>query len=323
MRKLLLVLVISFSLASISSSNFPVFSQNTETISLTTYYPSPVGVYRELRAQRAAIGDTYYDASQYCWPPDTCLHPINATADLVVEGPVGIGTSDINPYYILSVRDDLSSRFSGASETAVMRISAPRRPWLHWVAEKGLDGNTTANAFALGIGVDFNGTSYNRLYLNYDNTPGNMTTQIMSFDRYGAVGIGTATPNTKLDVDGEVKIGNTGMNCTANKAGAMRYFGEIQYCDGSSWKAISQPPRITVWPSGLVYRNDPLLKKDIGVHDFCAISVVDYYSVDETRDFCQVVREANGSWTLVVQNGGNPPHTGATSSSCHAICADW
>jgi hypothetical protein len=68
----------------------PAFSA-TETITLTTYYPSPVGVYRELRAQHEAIGNTYYDASQYCWG-GACANQINANADLVVEGNVGIGT---------------------------------------------------------------------------------------------------------------------------------------------------------------------------------------------------------------------------------------
>ncbi len=54
-----------------------------EQLTLTTYYPSPYGVYAELRAQQMAIGDAYYDQATY--------PTIDANADLIVEGRVGIG----------------------------------------------------------------------------------------------------------------------------------------------------------------------------------------------------------------------------------------
>ncbi len=75
--------------------NLSAFSQNTESITLTTYYPSPVGVYRELRAQRQAIGENYYDASQYPWDTDGTLlsNEIPQNTTLVVEGNLGIGTN--------------------------------------------------------------------------------------------------------------------------------------------------------------------------------------------------------------------------------------
>ncbi|MDP2922999.1 MAG: hypothetical protein Q8O30_04690 [Candidatus Omnitrophota bacterium] len=78
---------------------FPAFSQ-TESITITTYYPAPFGVYQELRARRIAIGDTYHTAA-FCWPGDVCVNQINADADLVVEGRVGIGTS--NPTDMLNL----------------------------------------------------------------------------------------------------------------------------------------------------------------------------------------------------------------------------
>lgn len=74
---------------------FCVFAEN---ITLTTYYPSPYGIYHELRVKRTAIGDNYYNSSLYCWPGGPCAYPnIAANADLVVEGNVGIGT--ITPQY--------------------------------------------------------------------------------------------------------------------------------------------------------------------------------------------------------------------------------
>ncbi len=62
-----------------------------ETITLTTYYPSPLGVYKELRAEKIGIGENYYDAKEYCWEGN-CDTTIDEDADLVVEGKVGIGT---------------------------------------------------------------------------------------------------------------------------------------------------------------------------------------------------------------------------------------
>lgn len=82
-----------------SSVVFSAFPQ-TETNIVSTYYPSSNGAYRELKAQRMAIGDNYVD-SDFCWPPAVCANQINANADLVVEGNVGIGTT--NPLHRLEV----------------------------------------------------------------------------------------------------------------------------------------------------------------------------------------------------------------------------
>jgi hypothetical protein len=62
-----------------------------EKITITTYYPSPYGSYRELRAQRMAIGTNFYDAANYCWGADCGTNVINAGTDLIVEGRTGIG----------------------------------------------------------------------------------------------------------------------------------------------------------------------------------------------------------------------------------------
>jgi len=55
----------------------------------------------------------------------------------------------------------------------------------------------------------------------------------------GNLGIGTQTPQAKLDVAGEAKIGNTGLACNATSAGAMRYnAAAMEYCNGTSWTII-------------------------------------------------------------------------------------
>jgi hypothetical protein len=85
-----------------------------ETLTITTYYPSPYGVYRELRSQRMAIGDNYINGSAYCWE-GSCTTTINADADLVVQGNVGIGTTE--PKNKLDVEGGLAvgAGYSGTS----------------------------------------------------------------------------------------------------------------------------------------------------------------------------------------------------------------
>jgi hypothetical protein len=58
------------------------------------------------------------------------------------------------------------------------------------------------------------------------------------------LGIGTSTPAAKLDVDGEIKFGNTMSPCSASNEGQQRYDAVqklMQFCDGTSWKVYSIP----------------------------------------------------------------------------------
>lgn len=41
------------------------FAQNEESVTITTYYPSPYGVYHELRVDQMAIGSAYSNPSTY------------------------------------------------------------------------------------------------------------------------------------------------------------------------------------------------------------------------------------------------------------------
>ncbi|OGX30618.1 MAG: hypothetical protein A3D27_01435 [Omnitrophica WOR_2 bacterium RIFCSPHIGHO2_02_FULL_46_37] len=96
------------------------FSQSEEeTLTLTTYYPAPYGVYNEMRAKRMAVGDNYYSGSAYPW--DTgggCAGNEICNADLVVQGNVGIGTT--SPSRRLHVAGD--ARVAG---TLTVNTSSP------------------------------------------------------------------------------------------------------------------------------------------------------------------------------------------------------
>ena len=81
-----------------SASLFIFFSviAFAESIEISTYYPSPYGVYVELRSMRSAIGDTYHDPQLFTWDSGGTLDPateFEANADLIVESNVGIGTT--------------------------------------------------------------------------------------------------------------------------------------------------------------------------------------------------------------------------------------
>ena len=56
-----------------------------------------------------------------------------------------------------------------------------------------------------------------------------------------SVGIGTASPQAKLDVKGEVRIGNSGVSCSTANEGAQRYnytTHTMEFCNGSSWNGL-------------------------------------------------------------------------------------
>ena len=54
------------------------------------------------------------------------------------------------------------------------------------------------------------------------------------------VGVGTASPQSVLQVNGEVQIGSSGASCTAANAGAIRYKSSlIQFCNGSGWYTLA------------------------------------------------------------------------------------
>ena len=54
----------------------------------------------------------------------------------------------------------------------------------------------------------------------------------------GNIGVGVSSPNAKLDVNGEVKFGNSGSACGSSIEGQQRYnytSHNMEYCNGTDW----------------------------------------------------------------------------------------
>lgn len=64
-------------------------------------------------------------------------------------------------------------------------------------------------------------------------------TEALRIDASSQVGIGSSTPKATLDVNGDVKIGNSSATCSATTAGSIRYnSGSLEYCDGATWQVV-------------------------------------------------------------------------------------
>jgi len=76
------------------------FSQ--ETMTITTYYPSPYGNYRELTAHKLKIGRTYSVASP--------LGPTVSDDNAIIEGNLGIGTTNPNQRFVVNGTGVMTNR---------------------------------------------------------------------------------------------------------------------------------------------------------------------------------------------------------------------
>ncbi|AZZ36026.1 hypothetical protein CIK05_04210 [Bdellovibrio sp. qaytius] len=111
---------------------------------------------------------------------------------------------------------------------------------MYFRASDGSGANTT-NA-QIEIAAAQNQTSSTRgnvmtftTTLNGQSSP----TEALRIHSNGFVGIGIATPITKLDVSGAIRISMDSATCAASYAGALRYnSGNVEMCNGTTWSAF-------------------------------------------------------------------------------------
>ena len=92
------------------------------------------------------------------------------------------------------------------------------------------DGTDTAsldNIIAIGHGIT--PTTDNTIVLGNSTATG------------PKVGVGTYTPQAKLDINGDIRVGGTTAPCSTANEGAIRYESSLkkfQGCDGSNWVSL-------------------------------------------------------------------------------------
>ncbi|MBL7131442.1 MAG: hypothetical protein ISS45_08600 [Candidatus Omnitrophica bacterium] len=174
-----------------------------ETITLTTYYPSPYGVYDEFRAKKMAVGETYYDSSQHCWPGGPCASPdISDQADLIVEGRVGIGTTSPNTELEISNNAGTGQFSINRDDTSIISTN--------WIGDIRFSGNDPSpgsvgaiiRATAKGEwGTAGDSTDRPTELMFYTAPDGGAPQSRLVIDEDGKVGIGTPDPSGILHVN--------------------------------------------------------------------------------------------------------------------------
>ncbi|MDD2679960.1 MAG: hypothetical protein PHO03_04100 [Candidatus Omnitrophica bacterium] len=154
-----------------------------------------------MRAKRIAIGDTYFDGAEMPWEAeDADGNPIDLNADLVVEGNVGIGTTDPGTAVLAVIGGNVGIGTTAPGDTLDVKAGADT------YGLRVLDPSGT-----IVIGAMRSVSAAGLLFLrNSSNVP---TIQLSAtgnsfFNTGGNVGIGTTAPSTKLEVNGIIKTQN-------------------------------------------------------------------------------------------------------------------
>ncbi|MBN1913948.1 MAG: tail fiber domain-containing protein [Candidatus Omnitrophica bacterium] len=162
-----------------------------EILTLTTYYPSPYGSYKELSAHRMKVGTTFSGK------------PV-VDNGLIVEGSVGIGTT--SPGYKLEIKQ------SGAVSETEYILGA-------------FDNSVNAGGIYIGYVGDGTGASLGRLRSGSDIPLALGTAAypeaIYIRDSDGYIGIGTTAPSSQFEVVGGARFrpGNYGKISIATPSG--------------------------------------------------------------------------------------------------------
>lgn len=231
---------------------------NEETLTITTYYPSPYGVYKTLRlfpntdtgfAPDAVCSINEEGAMSYDSDTKQVLVCVNDAGAYSWRTNVGFGVDSEWKTYVDPITKQLRFQRSGEDKVkfdpysggiaafrfhsilpSYVPLGSTGNPELVlWYADPAISANTNWKVY-----VDVTDANKFKIWYRPSANP-----QI-TLDTAGNLGIGTDAPQAKLDVEGGIKIGNDLIACDhPSKAGRMRYdSGSVQYCNGSSWQTL-------------------------------------------------------------------------------------
>jgi hypothetical protein len=231
---------------------FPVILLAEETLTITTYYPSPYGSYNELTANRMKIGAN---------STATTLTD-DDNGKLLVDGPLGIGTTNPDPTSKLYVEGNVTingtiSRLEsikpvlgkgwngliwlgkttdiGVIKTRINTSCPSASLTVYYLSKTGWKSTGNVDpGIEISVLVDNNGPCYFSQFdpgiglpIIYDSgyyiNTGDITAS-------GKVGIGTTSPGTKLEVNGTIMAGGG----SANQAICWKADGKtLGYCNAT------------------------------------------------------------------------------------------
>lgn len=233
-----------------------VVSAYAGEVKLTTYYPSPYGEYKRIITETLGVGDN--DGSGTINSLDAPTNP----GEVWIKGNIGIGTT--SPQSVLDLGNGTGGRslvWGGSGTNWYTTIGTS-----YSSADLNLLGGLKLNTGADQVLYSYTGTygpsgirlGFGSGDISFFNAATGAKTAGDIFDYVsntkmvikasGNVGIGTTSPGAKLDVTGGVKIANDSDAPALAKAGTMRYSGgQIEYCDGSAWKAVGESKAFGAW----------------------------------------------------------------------------
>lgn len=233
MKKALSLIVVVWMFVCLLAS----FAQAQETLTFTTYYPSPFGAYDQiLLVPRAPLAGACTTGTMYV-RNDTNQAEYCSTGTWGSGGGLGFWTQNGTSLY------PSSTTWNVGIGTTTPRAQIDATAGLYLSLDSGiLLKNDMGNFGRVGANIELfgaNGTdgaggsqsqrifidANNGIFFRTDSTPGPQV-DLMTINSTGNVGIGTQTPFAKLDVNGQIRVGNAVISSgTVNVGGRVSTYG--------------------------------------------------------------------------------------------------